>query len=233
MSEAQSDCKNLWERHNFAVWRSSSFYLTCVGFGSRHHQYTHCRPKSGHKVKQELDKWPTSIKTSTFLRKQLPVCYFYAWWRKKDASVSTFIEKIQSGKKTKGLAACESQLLFIQKVSWEVGTEPPHCDGQYMVSHSSVGEQSINAEDKNNSTQWWGGWRLTTVWEEEDKHDCFERWRKSRGVEDTYRMIHNGPFLVTVAVDVYSLSLNLTHTFWYWDTKFNQLWKHSHSRHKY
>lgn len=62
--------------------------------------------------------------------------------------------KFKVEKKTKGLAACESQLLFIQKVSREVGTEPPHCDGQYMVSHSSVGEQSRNAEDKNNSTQW-------------------------------------------------------------------------------
>lgn len=51
------------------------------------------------------------------------------------------------------------------------------------------------------------------VWEEEDKHGCFERWRQSRGVEDTDRLTPHGPLLVTVAVDVYSLSLNLTHTF--------------------
>lgn len=91
-----------WERHNFAVWRSSSFYLTCVGFGSRHHQYTHCRPKSGHKVKQELDKWPTSIKTSTFLRKQLPFCYFYAWWQQKRCICIKVYKENSKWKKTKG-----------------------------------------------------------------------------------------------------------------------------------
>lgn len=162
MSESQSDWKNLWERHNFADWRSSSLYLRCVGFGRAHYQYKHCKPKSGYKVKQEFEKLRTSIKTSTFLRKQLPFCWFYAGWQHKRCICISVCEENQQWK-TKGWKPLKV-ITVCPEIVMEGGIRTPHCGGQYMISHSSVGEQTINTGvHKNNTAQLWGGWRLTTV----------------------------------------------------------------------
>lgn len=155
MSESQSDKKNLFG-DNFANWKSSSLSQMCFEARIRS---TRCKPKSGN-----LANYPISFKISTFLRKQLPFFCFYAACQHKKMQLYQWTWK-KLTVKNEGLAAFESYYCLSKKCNWRWDrNHPPHCDEQYMVSHFSVGKQTINTGvHKNNTTQWWGGWRLTTV----------------------------------------------------------------------